>query len=77
LFDLGADKPISRNLFRFKEAAMIRIFTDGSAIGNPGTGGWAAVPIQGRKRWEISGAEPWTTIEEMELLAAVEVLRSL
>jgi len=56
---------------------MVRIFTDGSAIGNPGPGGWGAVLIQGKKRWEMSGAEPWTTIEEMELLAAVEALRSL
>ena len=33
-----------------------RIFTDGSAIGNPGPGGWGAVLILGRKRWEMSGA---------------------
>jgi ribonuclease HI len=56
---------------------VYRIFTDGSAIGNPGPGGWGAVGIQGKKRWEISGARPWTTIEEMELLAAVESLRPL
>ena len=55
----------------------VRIFTDGSAIGNPGPGGWGAVLIQGRKRWEMSGALPWTTIEAMELLAAISALRSL
>jgi ribonuclease HI len=54
-----------------------RIFTDGSAIGNPGPGGWGAVLISGRKRWEMSGASRWTTIEEMELRAAAEALRSL
>ncbi len=54
-----------------------RIFTDGSAIGNPGPGGWGVVVIQGRERWEMSGARPWTTISEMELLAAVQALRSL
>ena len=54
-----------------------RIFTDGSAIGNPGPGGWAAVLIQGSKRWEMSGASPWTTISEMELIAAVQALRSV
>jgi ribonuclease HI len=42
-----------------------RIFTDGSAIGNPGPGGWGVVVIQGKVRWEISGAHPWTTISEM------------
>ena len=55
----------------------VRICTDGSVIDNPGPGGWAAVLIQGGKQWEMSGADPWTTIEEMELLAAVEALRSL
>ena len=54
-----------------------RIFTDGSAIGNPGPGGWGAVVIQGKKRWEMSGAHPWTTISEMELVAAVQALRSV
>jgi ribonuclease HI len=54
-----------------------RIFTDGSAIGNPGPGGWGAVVMQGKVRWEISGAVPWATISEMELLAAVEALRPL
>ena len=54
-----------------------RIFTDGSAIGNPGPGGWGAVVIQGKERWELSGADPWTIISEMELVAAVHALRSL
>jgi len=54
-----------------------RIFTDGSAIGNPGPGGWGVVGIQGKKRWELSGTHPWTTISEMELVAAVQALRSL
>lgn len=54
-----------------------RVFTDGSAIGNPGPGGWGAVLMQGRKRWEMSGASSWTTIAEMELVAAHQALRSL
>jgi ribonuclease HI len=63
-----------------KEVSMekiIRIFTDGSAIGNPGPGGWGAVVIDGKKRREMSGAYPWTNISEMELLAAVQALRSI
>lgn len=54
-----------------------RIFTDGSAIGNPGPGGWGAVLTRGKRRWEISGAFPRTTVSEMELVAAVEALRPL
>jgi len=54
-----------------------RIFTDGSAIGNPGPGGWGAVLMQGNTYWEISGAHPWTTVSEMELVAATQALRSL
>lgn len=54
-----------------------RIFTDGSAIGNPGPGGWGAVLMQGKRRWEISGVFPWTTISEMVLVAAVQALRSV
>ena len=53
------------------------VVTDGSAIGNPGPGGWAAVLVNGRMQWEISGACSWTTISEMELMAAIQALRSI
>jgi ribonuclease HI len=33
--------------------------------------------MHGKKYWEISGADPWTTISEMELVAATQALRSL
>jgi ribonuclease HI len=56
---------------------VLHVVTDGSAIGNPGPGGWAAVLAQGKKRWEISGAKHWTTASEMELVAAVEALRGI
>jgi ribonuclease HI len=56
---------------------IIRVFTDGSAIGNPGPGGWGAVIIEGGKLREMSGAFPWTEISEMELFAAIEALRSI
>ena len=54
-----------------------RIFTDGSVIGNPGPGGWGVVVIHGKDRWEMSGSHPWTTISEMELVAAVQALQSV
>ena len=58
-------------------SSTFQIFTDGSVIGNPGPGGWAAVLMSGGKSWEMSGSSPWTTISEMELLAAVEALRTI
>lgn len=54
-----------------------RVFTDGSAIGNPGPGGWGAVVMNGTRRHEMSGGCPRTTVSEMELVAAIEALRSL
>jgi ribonuclease HI len=55
----------------------MRIFTDGSAIGNPGPGGWAAL-LLGRPRTRIlQGSHPSTCIAEMELTAALMALRSL
>ena len=35
-----------------------RVFTDGSAIGNPGPGGWGAVVMNGARRREMSGGYP-------------------
>jgi len=58
-------------------SSTFQIFTDGSVIGNPGPGGWAAVLMSGEESWEMSGSSPWTTISEMELLAAVEALRTI
>jgi ribonuclease HI len=57
--------------------STFHIFTDGSVIGNPGFGGWAAILMSGDESWEMSGSSPWTTISEMELLAAVEALHSI
>lgn len=54
-----------------------RVFTDGSAIGNPGPGGWGAVVMTGIRRWEMSGGCGRSTVAEMELVAAIEALRSL
>ena len=51
------------------------IFSDGSAIGNPGPAGWAAIVIHGARRQEIAGSVPWSTVSAMELRAAVEALR--
>lgn len=56
---------------------QINIVTDGSSIGNPGPGGWAAVLTCGSKRRTISGSSEWATAPRMELTAAIEALRTL
>jgi ribonuclease HI len=53
------------------------IHTDGGCQGNPGPGGWAAVLQYGAQSKEISGGEPATTNNRMELLAAIRALEAL
>ena len=56
---------------------MIEIYTDGACRGNPGPGGWAALLRSGEHEREISGAEPLTTNNRMELTAVIRALASL
>jgi len=52
---------------------MIKIHTDGSCLGNPGAGGWAAVIVdEQNRREEIFGGEEHTTNNRMELIRALE-----
>ena len=53
------------------------MFTDGACKGNPGPGGWGALLRFGDVEREIWGGEADTTNNRMELLAAIEALRSL
>ena len=53
---------------------MIKIYTDGSCIGNPGPGGWAAIILNGKKQNIISGKKKNTTNNQMELMAAIKAL---
>lgn len=53
------------------------IHTDGGCHGNPGPGGWAAVLVSGVHRKEVSGGEPITTNNRMELQAAIGALSAL
>ena len=55
----------------------IVIYTDGACRGNPGPGGWGAVLTAGEHVKEISGAEPDTTNNRMELTAAIRALKAL
>ena len=55
----------------------VQIYTDGACSGNPGPGGWGAILVSGDHRKEISGGEPATTNNRMELTAAIEAIRAL
>ena len=57
---------------------MIRVFTDGACLGNPGRGGWAVKIRYPSERIEnISGAASQTTNNRMELTAAIKALEVL
>ena len=56
---------------------MIKIYTDGSCIGNPGNGGWAAIILNDGKKTEIKGSEKDTTNNQMELLAPIKALKEI
>lgn len=56
---------------------IVYVFTDGACRGNPGPGGWGAIlRYQGRER-ELYGAEPDTTNNRMEMMAAIQALETL
>jgi ribonuclease HI len=56
---------------------MYEIFTDGACSGNPGPGGWGALICNGKNENELTGGAAETTNNRMELLAAIEALKSL
>lgn len=55
----------------------VEIFTDGACSGNPGAGGWGAVLRFGAHEKELSGGDPDTTNNRMELTAVIMALRAL
>ena len=54
---------------------MIKIYTDGSCLTNPGDGGWAAIINIDGKIKKISGNEKNTTNNRMELMAPINALK--
>ena len=56
---------------------MIKIYTDGSCLGNPGNGGWAAIIIDDKKKIQIKGSKKDTTNNQMELLAPIKALKKI
>ena len=55
----------------------VEIATEGAGKGNPGPGGWGAIIRSGTHEKELSGGEPLTTNNRMELMAAIEALNAL
>jgi ribonuclease HI len=55
----------------------VEIWTDGACSGNPGPGGWGAILVLGEREKELSGGEPLTTNNRMELTAAIAALEAL
>ena len=56
---------------------MIKIYTDGSCLGNPGKGGWAAIIFIDGKKIKIKGSKKNTTNNQMELLASIQALKKI
>ena len=56
---------------------MIKVYTDGSCLENPGKGGWAAIIINESRRIEIKGSKENTTNNQMELTAPIMALKKI
>ena len=56
---------------------VIEVFTDGSSLGNPGPGGFAAILRYKGKEKIISGGEPETTNNRMEMRAVISALKAI
>ncbi len=61
------------------EAAEVALYADGACTGNPGPGGWGTILISrdSGRRVELSGSDPDTTNNRMEMIAVIEGLRRL
>ena len=55
----------------------VEIFTDGACKGNPGAGGWGALLRMGKHEKELSGSDPSTTNNRMEMTAVIRALEAL
>lgn len=69
--DTSGDRPSS------DPTDVVEISTDGACLGNPGPGGWGAILRYRGKEKRISGADPATTNNKMELTGAIEALAAL
>lgn len=58
-------------------SVVVEAFTDGACLGNPGPGGWGALLRHGARERELSGSDPATTNNRMELMGAIQALEAL
>ncbi|MFW5607069.1 MAG: RNase H family protein, partial [Campylobacter hyointestinalis] len=56
---------------------IVCLFSDGSCLGNPGSGGWAYILEYGGAKKSASGGKANTTNNQMELIAVIEGLKAL
>ena len=56
---------------------MIKIYTDGSCLENPGNGGWAAIINDKGNIIKVTGSEKNTTNNRMELMAPIKALKNI
>jgi len=59
------------------ENSIVEIFSDGACSGNPGPGGWGTILRFGGHEKELSGYDPETTNNRMELIGAIAGLEAL
>ncbi len=60
-----------------KTKKTVIVFTDGACSGNPGQGGWGALLQWNGKEKELTGGEPHTTNNRMEMRAVIEALNAI
>ena len=60
-----------------RNTLMIKIYTDGSCLENPGNGGWGAIIINNGQKTQIKGSKKNTTNNQMELLPPIEALKKI
>ena len=59
------------------DAPDVELFTDGACSGNPGPGGWGTILRVGSRERELSGGDPATTNNRMELMGVISGLEAL
>lgn len=69
--------PLNDQTADLSEEERVFLFTDGACSGNPGPGGWAALLRYRTRERELSGSEPATTNNRMEMLAVIHGLEAL
>jgi ribonuclease HI len=64
-------------MIKMNDESIVEIFADGACSGNPGPGGYGAILRSGDRIKEVSGCEPDTTNNRMELMAVIEAFKQL